>query len=58
MSQVQTEQRRKPLRINENKIRTLEVSEVSDPKRVQDEHPVIPTIFVRANASSGHRPSF
>jgi hypothetical protein len=58
MNQVQTEQRRKALRINEDKIRTLEVSEVSDAKRLPDEHPVIPTIFVRANASSGRRPSF
>jgi hypothetical protein len=55
MSQVHTEQRRKPLRINENKIRTLEVSTVDDIKRAPDEHAVTPTKPVTVNASNGKR---
>jgi hypothetical protein len=58
MSQVHVETRRKPLRIDENKIRTLEVSGIDEADRVQDEGPVIPSKPVQAKASNRPRPAF
>jgi hypothetical protein len=58
MSQLQAETRRKPLRINENKIRTLEVSGIDEPDRVQEEEPVTPSKPVSPNASNRHRLTF